>query len=347
MKASTRLKGFLVGFTMGLMVSFLCYRAAALARRAKEAKDPLAAAERIMHVDGTPRARTAMAFYQEALAQGDTRALLPTARIMDHGVPQGPEPVAANPYLAIDFYRKVAVLGTVREQAMARDRLVELGDRAMELPPPRQQRPRAVQAPATDDGGPRSDSQNVHDSTVVRSVKASLEKLPPSPLSMEETLKQVRTALDGDEDALKGLDLMERNTQPLSSLKQKETDVLRKVWGFIQGEQDGTKRADMVTMLTLRLRETGQEASCASGRVSRVVDALSTFHESVNLRPTWALRQEMLAKAARLRGERPEDGSTRPFKDVLRDAFVKDYVETGLASATVVDAELAAWGDDL
>ena len=342
------MKFFLMGVVLGLLVSFVCYKAAAFVPR----EDPLELAERFLHEEEVPRAQTAMVYYEKALAQGDTRALLPTARIMDHGVPQGPEPVAANPYLAIDFYRKVAVLGTLREQAVARDRLVELGDQALELPPPRRQRPPAPQgALPKNDGGPRSDAQNVHDSTVVRSVKVALDKLPPSSISMEDTLRQVREALGEDEDALRGLDLMERNTQPLSALKMKETDVLRKVWGFVQAEADEERKKDMETMLKLRLRETGAEASCASGRVSRVVDALSTFHESVNLRPMWALRQEMLAKAARLREEHPEAteeaGSARPFKEVLRETFRKDYVETGLATATVVDAELASWGDDL
>ena len=344
MKASSRLKVFMIGFVLGLMVSFLCYKAAALVPR----EDPLAVAERLLHEGEVPRARTAVELYERALAEGDARALLPTAQIMDHGVPQGPEPVAANPYLAIDFYRKAAVLGTAREQAIARDRLVELGDRVLELPPPRRQRPPAPQGalPRDDGPGPVSDSQNVHDSVVVRSVKAALDRLPPSAISTEDTLKQVRERLGEDEDALRGLDLMERNTQPLSALGQKETDVLRKVWGFVQAEPDAERKKDMETMLALRLRETGAEASCASGRVSRVVDALSTFHEGVNLRPMWALRQEMLAKAATLREAQPED-APKPFKEVLRDAFQKDYVDTGLASATVVDAELASWGEDL
>jgi hypothetical protein len=322
----------------------------------EQRRGPLAVAERAHHAE-PPRAQTAVNEYTRALRQGDPRALLPTARILDHGVYQGPEPVRPNPQAAIGYYRQAAVLGDLREQAVARDRLVELGDRVFVNPPPRPQYvqpppppPLARQAAATDDvqalRAPRSDSQNVHDSSVVRAIKRALDKLPPSPISTEATLVQVRAALRSD-DARKGLDLMERNTIPLSALNMREVEVLRKVWGRIQQEPAGSlERENMVEMLEKRLAESGQEASCASGRVGRVVDALSTFDDRVHLRPLWALRQEMLHKAGIIRDQRlPDD--PRPLVDVLREEFRAAYVDSGLSTMNIVEAELASWGAHL
>lgn len=325
-------------------------------------KTPSLQKARQLHHAEPPLGQSALHEYDKALATGDPRALLPKATLLDHGVLQGPEPVAPNRDMAIGYYRQVAVLGDVREQALARDRLIELGDRALFNPPPRRHAPVAVhparahqeragdvvalQRPVHPQlGGPQSDSQNVHDSTVVKSVKAALDKLPPSSLSTEESLKQVRDRLvaTNNEHALKGLDLMERNTVPLTALKMTEVDILRKVWGRIHTETDPVQKENMMEMLESRLAESGQEASCASGRVGRVVDALSTFDDRVNLRPLWALRQEMLNKAAALRSQ-PYEGS---FVDMLRRTFHKDYVDTGLVSASVLAAELETWGQDL
>jgi hypothetical protein len=136
---------------------------------------------------------------------------------------------------------------------------------------------------------------------------------------------------------------MERNTHPVSSLKMTEVEVLRKVWGRIQSETTQETKDDMVNMLKLRLNECGKDASCASGRVARVVDSLTTFDDAVNLRPLWALRQEMMAKASVLQKNHNSDSS---FTEYLRTQFTKDYVDTGLMTANVLNAELASWDFD-
>ena len=302
----------------------------------------------VAHHASPPLGQTALRQY-EAIPENPS-AIFQKARILDHGILQGPEPVVPNPVVAIGLYRQVAVMGSLREQAQARDRLVELGDSILMNPPPRRQYvpPPVVRVdpnPNPQDVGPQSDSQNVHDSSVVKSVKVSLAKMPPSHLGTETTLVQVRDALKNDHDALRGLDLMEKNTVPLTALKMKEVEVLRKVWGRIQAENDPTRRDDMTQMLKFRLGECGAEASCASGRVARVVDALSTFDENVNLRPLWALRQEMMAKAGQLQSQR--SSPDKPFVEELREHFHRDYVVPGLITETLLDAELASWGTDL
>lgn len=324
---------------------------------------------------------------QTALRQYDASIVSPTpspdvaaaamfqkATILDHGILQGPEPVVPNPAMAIGYYRQVAMVGNVRERAQARDRLVELGDhlflrRVRALPavaarpvalepsilptftrllrPQRPREPMPTRVSTEPPPPPRSDAQNVHDSSVVKSVKRALDHLPPSPLSTENTLIDVRKAMldAGDEDALRGLDLVEKNTVPLTALKMTEVEVLRRVWGRIQQEPDPQRRKDMVEMLQRRLHECGEEASCASGRVARVVDALSTFDPTVHLRPLWALRQEMLTKASHLRSNRTS--TSRPLMEHLRETFTQDYVHAGLMTAALLHAELASWGEDL
>lgn len=337
-------------------------------------RDPFEVAASLHHAE-PPVAAAALEEYDVALRRGNPRALLPTAMILDHGVYQGPEPVQPDRAAALELYRHAAMVGDTRDRAEARDRLWELGEARPPRPQPvpftipivpawtptlvgtaaaaaapRPPRPRHPAAARSGVGLPdrvaRSDSQNVHDSSVVRSVRKALASLPPSPLSTEDTLVQVRRALKS-EDAHKGLDLVERNTTPLTSLQMKEVDVLRKVWGRIMSFPQGSQeQEDVVQMLEHRLAESGREASCASGRVGRIVDALSTFDDRVHLRPIWALRQEMLHKAGRIRDQRPSSDA-RPLHEALREEFKRAYVDTGLTTMNIVDAELASWGTDL
>jgi len=194
------------------------------------------------------------------------------AAIYDHGIYQGDEPVMPSADQAIALYRRVEVVGAPVERELARERIVEIARRDIprffENADPVRQRVVVLDMPAdvprTDvhilenvNRAPRSDSQNVHDSSVVKSVKASLEKLGPSGLSMEQTLVTVRHSLAENEDALKGLDLMEKNTLPVSSLEMREVEVLRKVWGRIDMEADPLQKENMREMLVGRLAECG------------------------------------------------------------------------------------------
>jgi hypothetical protein len=119
-----------------------------------------------------------------------------------------------------------------------------------------------------------------------------------------------------------------------------EVDVLRRVWGRIQSEADPETKRNMVDMLRQRLSECGKEISCASGRVARIVDSLTTFDTNVNLRPLWAVRQEMLAKAAVLREQVPP----AKLQDTLRATFRTEYVDKGILTLDLLDAELESWG---
>lgn len=352
----------MVGLSLGLLVT------AAYVVATRETM--LQQAEAAHHAE-PPRARTALRTYHRVIQTPDdprrTRAMYQAATMYDHGVLQGREPVLPDRQRAIGFYRQIAVVGPPLEQALARERLIDLGDRVFHNPPPRPtfvQRPpanAAAAAAANPDvaadivalrdarhlaGTPRSDSQNVHDSSVVKSIKIAMDRLGPSSIPLEKTALEVRSFMAGDEDALKGLDLTETNTVPITSLKMTESEVLRRVWGRIRDEPSEPTRQDMKEMLKKRLAESGKEASCASGRVARIVDSLSTFDDKVHLRPIWALRQEMLAKAAALRTQNEgSNETTQPLATVLRNVFKRDYVDTGLTTMNVVEAELASWGD--
>lgn len=324
-----------------------------LGRLYRNKRSPLQRAQEAHHAE-PPLGQTALRHYEKSIdTEPSTTAILEMAAIYDHGIYQGPEPVLPSPDRALMLYEEVVMVGAHVDRQLAKERIVEIArdrPRIFPNPPPRRQHVVLVppEEPRTNveiiqnvNRAPRSDSQNVHDSSVVKSVKAALQKLGPSPLSMEQTLVNVRRTLVGNEDAAKGLDLIETNTVPVSSLNMREVDVLRKVWGRIEAEADPERKNNMRDMLVGRIAECGKEASCASGRVARMVDSLATFDDAVNLRPLWALRQEMMAKAGVLQSEESEVALDKR----LREQFTKDYVETGLMTMEVMEAEVASWGE--
>ena len=318
---------------------------------------PLEVAHQAHHAE-PPKAKTAVRAYTRAAHRGQTQALLPMARILHHGLPQGPEPVEPNPRVALDLYLQAALWGDLREQAMARDMMRQLPfPEPLPLPPPprRQHVPTAPRIRRLEPIQGRrvavhSDSQNVHDTTIVKSIRKAVDTLEV-PSSQHNASEDLRSLLSGwkheqiRQDALQGLELMERNTIPLSAMDMTEVQILGRVWKRILDEQDPSTRQDMTNMLVERLAESGREASCASGRVARVVDSLSTFDERIRLKPTWVLRKEMLDRASVLFKNNKD--SQQPFVETLRKDFYKDYVDTGIASKAIVDAELAEWGSSL
>jgi hypothetical protein len=200
----------------------------------------------------------------------------------------------------------------------------------------------------------RSDAQNVHDSVLVRHVKAALDQMPlPDSSSLPEQLRGVREFLGGSEEekyreALGVVDKIESNPASVTSLDMTEAEVLGRVWHAtdVPGDADQTRLRR--EMLVERLSEVSREGSCTSGRVARIVDSLSTFDDRVALKPTWAIRQELLGRASVIAASHDgEAAGGRPLRDVLRQVFHEEYVVPGLIPARLVEAELDDWGDAL
>lgn len=177
---------------------------------------------------------------------------------------------------------------------------------------------------------PLSDPQNVHDSSVVKSIKASLNKLPHPRLSVSDSIQRARELCKDNHRALQTIDRMQTNTLPLLSLGMREAEVLQKVVSAIP-DNDNDKEA----MLVLELQDAADTNSCASGRVARVVGTLCALDERVSIVPTWALKQEILATASTLNTH---------DEDVIKSALYKAYVEPGLATTAFIDKEVASWG---
>lgn len=307
-----------------------------------------------LHHATPPRARSALRAYRQAARDGYVQAYLPMAMLIEHGLPDGPEPLAPNENDAQEFYMQAALWGDARERALATERVGPLIvarvriQEAARPPPPRPRRVAQLEPVNVETDGrvtarAPSDSQNVHDSVLVRHLRESVARLPVPTEGNLQTLHEVRDFLTGRgaKGGVTTLDEMEKNTIPLTSLNLTESDVLARVWQATKVDGDEEQTSLRQDMLLQRMEESAQEGSCASGRVARVVDALSVFDQRVALKPSWAIRRELLDKAAVLAAEHK---GPEPLVDKLRRVFTEEYVQKGLIAAAVLKAELDEWG---
>lgn len=193
----------------------------------------------------------------------------------------------------------------------------------------------------------QSDSHNVHDSGVTNSLQVTYRKLkeagaPTMPLS--QCLKDIREYSKDSPRAVQALDAIERSSTGVACLNgEREVDVLHTVWSRICSQHDSAVKDMLVSQLADSVDERGYTV-CTNGRVSRVIDSLNVVDPLVVIKPRWATRKELLALAAKLRAENPDD---EQFKRAVRDQARQEYVDSGLMAQKLLDLELDSWLDHI
>lgn len=337
----------------------------------------------------------ALRFYKEAVKYGHIDAMLPIAQIYHHGIPNS---IKENEDEATVWYE--AVLSHPKSFHMARylaqEALNQLKQAVIHTPftcndvilpiyePPRR---RASPPPLlhlrqpddvvvhdpvvlgvhlrrNDDGeltvNKVSDSQNVHDSMIVQSLKNSVHRLEEAAAGkrqhdmndMKKTLMQCENVpLSTREQAMRVLEASEKNDQRIGSLNMNETDVFRLVYQRIhEQDQDPERQQDMLDNLVKEMAEgeQGNAIMCATGRVTRMVDSLNGVDELIELKPSWAIRELMLSKAAQVRAELENEQMGEPKEGELlariSSTLHNEFVETNQITEDRLKAELDEWG---
>lgn len=223
-----------------------------------------------------------------------------------------------------------------------------------------------------------NDMHNTHNSQVVSTVALSLKRLQddtPLQYSPAQSLAQVRNTIaarprcDKRDDALKSLDAIERNIIPLTAVGMTESEALNVIWNRIHTESFEASRGDLIDILYDQLADMQAHGSpvCATGRLERIVDTLSTFDDNVAIKPTYVITEEMMNKANQLRsvvldkynddqahrkqldmGLAPDqDKVDTEVRDTIRQMLHKDYVDSGILTEDKFDSELDKWINEI
>ena len=226
------------------------------------------------------------------------------------------------------------------------------------------------------------DRQNVHDSTVTKTVTASVDRLRnqnDGTLDAASSISDIREAIrradispDKRANANLALDSIERNDQLNSSSGITETELLRLVWNRVHhGDNSANQLAlqeNLVDELSACVEMGG--TVCSTGRFTHILGALNGVDEVVDIKPGWALSKELVEKAAVMYRDKintlsEEDRmaveAVDPTKEQqakndeimdlvrsdLRGDFKHAYVDAGIMTQEGLDVELNKWIDHI
>jgi len=194
-----------------------------------------------------------------------------------------------------------------------------------------------------------TDSQNVHDHSVVKTVHKNLESLPvTAPNSVEHVRDCVLNLADlHPDDKIKALmtldDLDDKNIH--STFGVTEVEALDRTWAKIQGTSDSKTRTNLEEMLGRQLASAVENGHvvCSTGKISRIVDTFQGITEDMKTTKTMsAVSEELGNLAAKIReeclrahgpmerqayesGQNP--GLEVEMKTMFKDRATKDYVD--------------------
>ena len=219
----------------------------------------------------------------------------------------------------------------------------------------------------------RNDSQNIHDSTVVKTMRNKLNSLKEQTKSDTDYYKDMKNLIQNCNKytnnrfkiskekikrALENLDKMYSINIHIDSVDSDERSIINTSYSNYL-TMDVKEKNNFVNNLVLQLSD-GTDI-CAQGRVGRVI---SSIDSSEDIKPLWVIRQDMMNKAPVLRSqlmikekldpeiidnpksiteEHISELFEKEFKHNLRKMFEKEYVTPGILTKEALDKELDSW----
>lgn len=229
-----------------------------------------------------------------------------------------------------------------------------------------------IPEPATIPVEIRNDTQNTHDSGVVNSIKQTINRLRmkvDNPKSKTVCLLEIQQLIDNEKKnqtlknkAFKTLKSMKNHDSFISSAGMTETEALALVWNRIS-ILDKNNKENAERNLLLQLSEANEwgQSVCPQGRFNHVIGSLETIDEDVQIKPLWAIKQEMYNNSIKIREqllnnynesekEKIEKGTDDKLvsdfewklNKNLRETFKKEYCPH-LVSEEFIDGEIDSW----
>lgn len=223
-----------------------------------------------------------------------------------------------------------------------------------------------------------NNAHNVTDHVIDNAVKQTITKLKPATpiiFQVQQTFRDIkrwilaqRCGEDKKRDALITLQEIAKSLNQRSYGETLEIEALQLVWNRIHSNINSKNRNTLKQNLFNELSECVEYGKpvCRKGRITRMIDVLNGVDPEVSIKPKWALNEEMMTSAAKLRQDainrsqqHVKDALTTPHpspdqiqicqkfqeqfkRDLVRD-FYKKYVDTGLMSKDLLKTEISKW----
>lgn len=241
--------------------------------------------------------------------------------------------------------------------------------------------PLLLVADRREDPQPEGDRQNVHDTTVTKTIAASVERLRNGGgnkssatflLDIKAMIDNADIPKDKRDSAILALKSIERNNQLHSVTGMTETELLHLVWDRVHHEDNLENQKALRENLADELSACVENGGtvCSTGRFAHILGTLNGVDNIVDIKPGWALSKELVDKAGTL--YRNKVATLDPFdraaleeanpsqeqeeksahivdeiKTEIRNDFHQTYVNAGVMSQESLDVELNKWIDHI
>lgn len=197
---------------------------------------------------------------------------------------------------------------------------------------------------------PWNDTQNVHDTGVVKSVSNILDILKNKTRIVKRIEQCVNEMIEYIElsdhstiiktNAIKTLMKMNEVNSLIISCNCREKDLIELIWNFcdtLNPKDKDNLKYNIVIQLSEAI-EFG-DTVCAQGRFNHLIASLDILEEfqSCKIKPLWAIKQEMMNKSPKIIENVPEDRHA----ETLKNYFIKEY--GSIVSEKFINSEIDSW----
>lgn len=224
----------------------------------------------------------------------------------------------------------------------------------------------------------RDDKHNVHDTTLLNSIKSSINKLKEKTeikSSMTSTSNELKALITNSNlspekksKAFRALNEIENKNDNMYIIDDSEKNVLNLVWNRIQGypeEMSKVLKENLIDEMSEMIEF--DKPVCSTGRITRIIDSINGVDTDVVIKPKWALQKEMVDKAnfifqnhvnsnekikkvvdeinPTFEEEQEYQKIKSEIKEQIYNSFEQDYIETGIMDKDTVSYELDKWID--
>lgn len=229
----------------------------------------------------------------------------------------------------------------------------------------------------------KNDMHNVHDTTLLNTIKSSVNKLKHSTnigIDIPTTINLIKKDIDSCNEvssdrkrmAHQALNMIVKSNENISAVNMKELDIINLVYNRIQNGDDTNTKKVLKENLINELSECmeHEKAVCPSGRFTRVIDSINFIDPDVEIKPKWVLQKEMVEKAGNIYkkkfdslDKKSQDAinsinmdtqQTEIYNNIknevrneIEESFTNDYVKTDILTKDVLDYELNKWVDTI
>lgn len=213
-----------------------------------------------------------------------------------------------------------------------------------------------------DDTHIQNDKQNVHDTGINNTIKTSIQKLKEHTFikyNYNDIFNKLLTDLENSDmnemDKFRIRNVLREITQKQDfkvgniELKECLTIVGNRIYSQTDKDTINTILYNLFSELKDCIKDTG-EVLCLMGIFNRIIHCLNIVDELVVIKPTWALREELMRKCCNIRKELEKKISCNDinFTDKLKNNIIttlkKEYVhDNNILSLQDFNKEIESW----